>query len=121
VDGRTADFVFIDAAHELSLNQATFERLLPLLAPDAIVAIHDTGAIPRRFIEPDHFTQSIPQRWVNDEVEHQPDERAFVNWILATHPEFAQIHLHSHHTLRWGLTLVQRGGPLPRPEGAYEG
>ncbi|HEX8054576.1 MAG TPA: class I SAM-dependent methyltransferase [Thermoleophilaceae bacterium] len=117
VDGRSAEFVFIDAAHELSLNQATFERLLPLLAPDAIVAIHDTGTVPRRFVAPDHFTQGIPQRWVGDAVEHQPDERAFVNWILAAHPEFAQLHLHSRHALRWGLTLLQRSAPLPRPAG----
>lgn len=31
LDGRLADFVFLDASHDLELNQATFERLLRLM------------------------------------------------------------------------------------------
>ena len=50
IDGRTIDFIFLDAAHDADLNRATFERLLPLMAPDVILAVHDTGTIPRRFI-----------------------------------------------------------------------
>src|SRR3954465_14703288 len=30
IDGHLADFVFLDASHNLSLNQATFERLVPI-------------------------------------------------------------------------------------------
>jgi len=122
LDGRTADFVFIDAGHALELNQATFARLLPLLSERAIVAIHDTGGIPRDllgFVEgQDHWMLEKPEIWAGDEWEHQPGERAFVNWILQEHPEFAQIHLHSRQVMRGGLTLLQRGGPLPRPPGA---
>ena len=118
IDGRRADFVFIDGAHELALNQAAFKRLLPLLEPGAVVAIHDTGTVARRFVPADHWTTGIPQRWVGDEVEHQPDERAFVNWLLERHPDFAQIHLHTLRKVRWGITLLQRSEPLPRPEGA---
>lgn len=44
VEGRLADFVFLDAAHDLGLNEATFEHLLELTA---IVAIHDPrGLVP---------------------------------------------------------------------------
>jgi predicted O-methyltransferase YrrM len=118
LDGRTIDLVFLDGAHDLDLNRSAFGRLLPLMAPKAIMAIHDTGTVPRALIPPDHWTTTIPARWVGDECEHQPDERAFVNWLLETHPEFAQIHLHSRETLRWGMTLLQRSEPLPRPQGA---
>jgi predicted O-methyltransferase YrrM len=113
IDGRVADLVFVDGAHDLALNQETFGRLLPLMSPDAIVAIHDTGTIGRAFI-PDWQT-SDTARWIGDGYEHQPDERAFANWVREQHPEFAQIHLHTHRTARQGLTLLQRSGPLPRP------
>ncbi len=55
IDGREADFVFLDASHELDLNRETFSRLLPLMAPDAILAVHDTGTVPRRFVLPGHY------------------------------------------------------------------
>jgi trans-aconitate methyltransferase len=120
LDGRRADLVFIDAAHDLTLNQATFERLLPLLAPRAIVAIHDTGGIPRDLLAlaDGHWMLALPEIWADDEWEHQPGERAFTNWLLDRHAEFSQIHLHSRHTMRAGLTLLQRTAPLPRPPGA---
>jgi predicted O-methyltransferase YrrM len=115
IDGRSADFVFIDAAHDLALNQATWKRLLPLLSPRAIVVIHDTGGIPRSQTPPGDWSLAEHARWADDEFEHQPGERAFVNWLLERHPEFVQIHLHSRHTQRHGMTLVQRSAPLPRP------
>jgi predicted O-methyltransferase YrrM len=120
IDGRLAELVFLDAAHDLALNQATFGRLLPLMAPDAILAVHDTGSVPRELFDlaPGHWMLASPELWVGDAWEHQPDERAFVNWLLETHPEFAQIHLHSSRTVRSGLTLLQRSAPLPRPVGA---
>jgi hypothetical protein len=82
--------VFLDGAHDLALNQQTFERLLPMLAPDAIVAVH----------------------------EHQPEERAFVNWVREEHPDFAQIDLHTHVVPRRGTALLQRSRPLARPPGS---
>jgi predicted O-methyltransferase YrrM len=116
IDGRSADFVFLDGAHDLAINQATFARLLPLLSPEATIAIHDTGAIPRSLTPQGHWTLDHPERWAGDDYEHQPDERAFANWLLATHPEFAQIHIHSRRTFRHGMTVLQRSAPLPRPE-----
>ncbi|HKP92116.1 MAG TPA: class I SAM-dependent methyltransferase [Thermoleophilaceae bacterium] len=115
VDGRPVDLVFVDGAHDLELNRRTFERLLGMLAPGAVVAIHDTGTVARRWT-PDSLQRQIPpERWIGDSYEHQPGERAFVNWVLDEHPEFAQIHLHTDRTPRAGLTLLQRSGPLPRP------
>ena len=115
IDGRVADFVFLDASHDLALNQVTFERLRPLMARDATLAIHDTGTMPRSLVPRGHWWLHTAMGWVGDEREVEPDERAFVNWLLAEHPEFSQIHMHSAHTLRCGITLVQRSAPLPRP------
>jgi predicted O-methyltransferase YrrM len=117
LDGRRADLVFLDAGHDLSLNQATFERLVPLMAPDAILAVHDTGAVPRALFASGHSLLDDGSHWAGDEYEHQPEERAFVNWVLERHPEFAQVHLHSRRTIRCGLTLLQRSAPLARSEG----
>jgi predicted O-methyltransferase YrrM len=118
LDGVPADFVFLDASHDFDTNKATFERLLDVMAEKALLVVHDTGTLPRDLIPPTHrdIARALPDRWIRDkEYEHVPSERAFVNWILDTQPEFAQIHLHSSRTPRWGLTLLQRSSPLPRP------
>jgi len=114
IDGRLANFVFLDASHDLALNRATFERLVPLMAPDAILAIHDTGTIPRELLPARHWWLETTAGWIGNEREVEPDERAFVNWLLEDHPEFSQIHLHSGRTLRCGLTFVQRRVSLAR-------
>ena len=115
IDRREADFVFLDASHELDLNREAFRRLLPLMAPDAILAVHDTGTVPRRFVRPGHYWLESDAGWIGDEREVMPDERAFLNWVLEEHPEFSQVHLHSRHTVRCGITVLQRSAPLPRP------
>jgi predicted O-methyltransferase YrrM len=115
VNGGPIDFVFIDGAHDLAINKRTFERLVPLLSPRALIAVHDTGGIPRTITPPGHPTLEMTNRWASDEFEHQPDERAFVNWLLVTHQEFSQIHLHSTRAFRHGITLLQRSMPLARP------
>lgn len=114
------DLVFLDASHDLDVNRATFERVEGLLAQDAIVVVHDTGAWPAHLVAglPPHarFAAQTPEGWVSaDEFVHQPDERAFVNWLRDVHPEFAQIHLHSTRTIRHGLTILQRSQRLPTP------
>lgn len=118
--GQHADFVFIDAAHRLDLNQETFRRLLPALAPDAIVAVHDTGLWARPFFLPKHhsYAQGRDERWLTPDLyAHQVEEREFVNWIAEEHPEFAQIHFHTTRALRHGLTLLQRQRRLPTVPG----
>ena len=118
IDGRTADLVLLDGAHDLELNKAAFARLVPLMAPEAILAIHDTGAVPRALFPDWHPLLRDPDNWVDGEYEHQPEERAFANWLLAEHPEWGQVHLHSRRTVRCGMTLLQRMAPLPRPPGS---
>jgi predicted O-methyltransferase YrrM len=115
LDGRKADFVFLDASHDCDLNVLTFERLLALMAPRAILAVHDTGAVTRALVPAGHPVLDRVDRWAGDAYEGEPGERAFVNWVLQEHPEFAQVHLHSERTLRCGVTLLQRSAPLPRP------
>lgn len=111
VGGRPLDFVFFDAAHHLDLNQRTFEKILQHLSPGAMVAIHDTGIWNPAFLQDVHrsFIQEMPTRTTaGGNIIHQPGEREFVEWILAEHPEFQAIHLHSDQTLRHGLTLLQK-------------
>ncbi len=116
VDGRKIDLVFLDGAHDLAVNQLTLQRLEPLLAERALVVIHDTGAIARQAMPIEPLAPgNAAEHWVGDEFEHQPDERAFVNWLQQEHPDFAQIHLHSRRVFRHGMTLLQRSAPLPRP------
>jgi predicted O-methyltransferase YrrM len=114
IDGRTADVVLLDASHELELNKRTFERIVPLMGQRAILAVHDTGTIPRAHVPKGHWWLESDQGWVGDEREVMPDERAFVNWILESHSEFSEVHLHSLRTMRLGLTLLQRAAPLAR-------
>lgn len=116
LEGRRADFVFLDASHDLALNQVTFARLLPLMCPETILAVHDTGTIPRELLAPmKHWALWSPELWIDDECEVMPGERAFVNWVLDNHPDFAQLHLHSRNAPRCGITLLQRRGRLARP------
>jgi predicted O-methyltransferase YrrM len=115
IDYRSIDFVFFDASHQLTENVTTFQLVLPCLRCDAIIAIHDTG-----LWEKSHFSQAQTDFvrtsrgvWVTETLySHQPDERAFVNWISLHHPEFGAVHFHSTNTLRHGLSLLQRQGRL---------
>jgi predicted O-methyltransferase YrrM len=118
VDGRPIDLCFLDASHDLELNIETFKRLLGLLAPNAILAVHDTGTWSPSYMEKVHreHVEARPELWVEGGVyAHQPEERQFVNWIRENHPEFAQLHLHTHETVRHGLTVLQRSQPLSVP------
>lgn len=115
IDGREADFVFLDASHELDMNRLTLRQLLPLMAPDALLAVHDTGTVPRRFVASDHYWLDSEAGWIDDEREVMPGERAFLNWLLEEHPEFSQVHFHSRRTVRCGITVLQRSALLPRP------
>jgi predicted O-methyltransferase YrrM len=118
VGGEPIDLVFLDAAHDLELNQRTWERLQTMLAPRATIAVHDTGTWSRKRMLAQHdayaATAGTQAGWLSDdEYQHQRDERLFVNWILETHPHFGTVHLHTTDTLRHGLTLLQRRDPLP--------
>ncbi|HEV2768562.1 MAG TPA: class I SAM-dependent methyltransferase [Solirubrobacteraceae bacterium] len=117
VDFQRVDLLFLDASHELALNIRTFERIHELMADDGIVVIHDTGTWHRDRV-PSAYRETFrshpyADNWIGDEeYQHQPEEREFVNWIRETHPEYAQLQLHTTRTLRHGMTLLQRGRPL---------
>jgi hypothetical protein len=87
------------------------------LAPGAIIAIHDTGLWQKS-----HFSHAQTRvvetathgRWItNNLYAHQPEERAFVNWIVSHQSHFDAIHFHSINTLRHGFSLLQLQLPLP--------
>ena len=109
--GRKIDFAFFDAAHELDLNQETFRRILPHLAAEATIAVHDTGLWHRQHFQPVHheFASAMPGEWKDDQLyAHQPDERAFIDWIVTQHPGFCALHFHTTRTLRHGFSLLQQ-------------
>jgi predicted O-methyltransferase YrrM len=116
VGGRVVELVFLDASHDLALNQRTFERLQAILSEDAIMAVHDTGTWPRELmgeVHRQHALQEGDSGWLGDDYQHQRQERQFVNWVADAHPEYAVLHLHSTATLRHGITLLQRRRRLP--------
>lgn len=116
VGDRPIDVVFIDASHDLKLNQLTWNALEASLAPNAIVLIHDTGTWSRDQFRPVNkwFEETKAGYWLTPtEYVHQADERMFSNWILGLNRGFVAIHLHSLAVLRHGLTILQRGGLLP--------
>lgn len=111
IEKKEIDFVFFDAAHELELNISTFNRIVSHLAPEGMIAIHDTGLWHRSQFAPIHelFIRENPGEWKDrDLYAHQPGERAFIDWILAEHAGFTAIHFHSTRTLRHGFSLLQK-------------
>jgi predicted O-methyltransferase YrrM len=114
IDGRQIDLVFIDAAHEIEINKRTFSAILPTLAPNAIICVHDTGTWLRSRMLPVQikFAEGKPGDWINsDEFQHQKDERQFVNWIIKDYP-FHALHFHTLRCIRHGTTLLARTAPL---------
>lgn len=110
------DLVFIDAAHDLEINRETFRRIVPHLAPGAVVAVHDTGVWDKARFTAAHreFAALAPESWLDERrFQHQRDERLFVNWIGEAYPDFALLHLGTERVLRHGITLLQRTAPLP--------
>jgi predicted O-methyltransferase YrrM len=111
VDNRQADFVFIDGSQELGLNKQTWTAILPSLAENAVIAVHDTGTWLKSAFTPKHtaISSEHPNDWLsNDEFQPEKARRELVNWIIATYPEFQTIHLHTTQCMRHGITLLQR-------------
>jgi len=116
VENRSIDLVFFDAAHELGLNQKTFELIYPCLSNESIVCIHDTGLWNKTHfldIHSDFVKEQNGKHWINESsYAHQNEERMFVNWILDTYPAFQAVHFHSMQTLRHGLSILQQNRKL---------
>lgn len=112
------DFLFFDGTHEGRINSETFRAVLPFLAPQAIVAIHDTGlwSLSAKPILPASWATEDGGWLGADLFAHQAGERRFVNYILETYPEFSLIHFHSERVFRNGLTLIQKKKVLAMPE-----
>jgi predicted O-methyltransferase YrrM len=114
IDGQKIDLVFIDASHQIDLNKRTFSAILPVLAPNAIICVHDTGTWSKSQMGPiqQEFAKERPGDWISDdEFQHLRDEREFVNWIITDHP-FHAVHFHTLRCIRNGITLLQRNTPL---------
>lgn len=119
VGNEPVDFAFFDASHRFHENCITFRRLLPSLAKDGILAIHDTGTWSRKQIPQLHQKwRTSDGGWLDrSSFAHQIGERRFVNFVLKNYPKFSVIHLHSTRAFRHGLTLIQRRYRLAIPKG----
>jgi hypothetical protein len=96
------DLVFFDAAHDAQANVETFLRLGSV---PPWVLIHDTGTWASEHMEPIHHAFSgitLPEGKI-----HQPAEPIFAAYLERWHG-LRRIDFHSMHTLRHGLTLLQR-------------
>jgi len=126
-------FVFLDAAHNMTQSVGMFEKLLPMLTEDAIVAVHDTGAWGKKFVDEHMDDEHVKEWWqfmeknmkawypgdwplkihgTGDEQyyihPHADHERHFINWITEVHPEWSVMNFHSLNTLRNGVTMLQK-------------
>ena len=148
VENRLVEVAFFDAGHLVEYSLRAFERLLPSLTMNAIVAVHDTGlhvldygsgapseeeGLPftdAACIRAGGAKQCLRFPGCEGESDlqgyclgraHRPSERRFVTEVLTKWPEFRPLHVHSRRVFRHGLTLLQRGELLSQenPTGAF--
>lgn len=117
LEGRSIDFLFLDASHQYQSNIDIWKNVVPLLSEDAVVAIHDTGYWSKYFVD----QEKVPpgSYWRRGKVhgsgdrefylhENHVEERRFVNWVNKNYPEFSSINMHTFRYLRNGLTILQK-------------
>lgn len=148
VENRLVELAFFDAGHLVEYSLRAFERLLPSLTMNAIIAVHDTGlhVLDHGSGAPSEeeglpFTEASCQRASSVQQclrfngcegmsdlqgfclgrAHRPSERRFVAEVVRKWPEFRPLHFHSRRVFRHGLTLLQRGELLSpeQPQGAF--
>jgi len=131
--GDKVGFAFIDTGHMPNMTKNCFEKLLPVLTDDAIVAIHDTGVWGKKFLD-ENMGNADAKDWWDANMEFlkkylnwtgdlvlrgegaeqyyihpaHNNERKFVNWLMDAHPEWGIMNFHSLNTLRMGITMMQR-------------
>lgn len=123
IDNREIDLLFIDASHRLNHNLKLFKKMRDSLKENALIIIHDTGTwnldlLPKAFTPWSHHMEAMQKRdpsarVTHAEFAHQPEERMFVNRLRNLYPEFQQVHVHALHTIRHGLTILQKAQELP--------
>ena len=127
VSHRPVDFVFFDGPHRLELNKAIFRRLLPMLSPFALIAVHDTGYWSREWLRSTESGRKAIATWAcggggcasargtatgRQMLLHvnSAEERQFIAWVLKNGSgcPFNAVSFHSFNYLRNGITLLQR-------------
>jgi hypothetical protein len=96
------DLIFFDAEHDIQANVMAFKNLKTL---PRMIAVHDTGTWAPEHMTPAH--QAFPGIDTAAGKVHQPAEVLFCNMLERA--GWQRIDLHSTHTLRHGITLLQRG------------
>jgi hypothetical protein len=110
IEGPEIDFLFIDAAHNLQINQDTWRNIESKLSLNAVVMVHDTGLWVN-----EHRPSNIGRQGCDGVIRgaitgcfHQPDEVEFVKWIVNMYPLWIKMDFMSVNTFRHGFTLLQR-------------
>ncbi|GEM_PF-1039013 len=113
IDNNKIDFLYMDAVVDNdSLNFDTFEKILPNLSENAILAVHDSGTWQKKHFHEFHKEYTVKhggKGWISDEeYQPRPNQRKFVNRVMEKYQDFEIIHLHSERTIRCGITLLQK-------------
>lgn len=83
VDNRSIDVLFIDTDHLIDSDITAFSRVNGFLADQAVVVIHDTGAIDRRLLKPEHQRWSAHLNVIEKEYENGSCKYAIAGCICA--------------------------------------
>lgn len=99
---KKVDLVFFDGSHDFKINVATMDRLDTMLAPDAIIAVHDTGCWRTDLFDSPGFGKLVAPNLRM----HQPHEVAFCDYLQKK--GWNRINMTPTHIVRHGLSLLQR-------------
>eukprot|EP00741_Cyanophora_paradoxa_P024483 tig00022075_g23640.t1 len=111
VDHRAVDLAFLDAGHTFNIQYMLWPRLLQVLAPDALVIVHDTGLHKHERLKEGACSCDLPNKCG---FHHQaclhayPRPRSPLSSIQKAYPEWQTVTLQSYNTYRHGATILQR-------------
>ena len=109
--GKTYDFVFFQDPTHFNTNIRAFQRLT--LAPNCVVAIHNTGL--HMLIPPPNnstlpYNPSDPTAQTTNKgagIPHHPEAIRLAEWILDYNPTWTKFDILSIHVWRHGISLLQ--------------
>jgi predicted O-methyltransferase YrrM len=97
------DLVFFDASHLYKDNVAAYENVKPVLSPEALILVHDTG---------DWYKGELPpqwEAWKERRAEYLVHDRQFVEY-LREKEGYRDVTFSSTRNLRHGITVLKGEG-----------
>jgi predicted O-methyltransferase YrrM len=112
------DLLFIDGDHSFDGTVGDFETYRDLVAPNGLIAFHDTGSFApsrgdvwRHVHEVTRDDDPIPNTDQSG-LYHLPDVPRAVDWILSTYPEYSLLNLHTLAEPCCGISILQKTAKL---------